>query len=89
MEGITESKKVIADAMDIAIVVAKLTKDGIQIGDALALFGDDKFKAAVAELAKSVGAVPKELGDLDLSEGLELGMIAVMKVPELLAALKK
>jgi len=87
--GIVESKKVLSDVMVIAIVIAELAKDGVQISDAVALWGNEKLKLAVAELAVSVSKVPAELGDITLVEGIELAMVAVQKVPELIAALKK
>jgi len=91
--GIKETKEVLAASNILAILIIKKLNDGLQLQDgveiAQALFSDGEVKSAVQAAADKINAVPAELKDLDINEGLELGMYQAMQVPHLIAALKK
>jgi hypothetical protein len=48
----------------------------------------DDTKKALVKAVENVTAVPAELADIDLAEGLELGKVQLTYLPKILAALK-
>jgi hypothetical protein len=87
--GTQELKLCVSDLMSVAIVLAGLLKDGVQVADIGALLASEPFKAAASDLFKNFSAATKEVGSLVLTDDLEIAMAAIQKVPELIAALKK
>lgn len=91
--GIIETKEVMIAANEIALVVVKHVKDGVQATDipgiVVELFNSDDFKQAIARAVENVTLVPKEVADISLTEVMDLAKEQLAYVPRLLAALKK
>jgi tellurite resistance protein len=88
--GIKETKEVIEGVVELSVVITEALRDGFQAGSDLpailtALTVNPKMQAAYDNV-KEVGA---EIKDISVEEGVELGVIALMAVPKILAALKK
>jgi hypothetical protein len=93
-EGIVQTKESVIGVLVLGALVAHELKNGFQFpGDLVALFAaiqaDEvkkaKLEAAVADIQK----VPAELGDLSVSEIVELVGAVVAELPALIEALKK
>jgi len=91
--GIKETKEVVIAANEIAVLIVKKLRDGVQVQDgvdvASALFMDGDIKNAVNAAAENIKDVPNEIKDLDIQEGIELGMCQISYVPKFIDALKK
>lgn len=87
--GVVETKEVLIALMAIGKAMAKASKDGLDLGDLVALVGNEEVKAALALAAVNVSKVPAEIKDIDLAEGLELVVAMVKEVPALLESFKK
>lgn len=76
MTDVKESKEALVALVILGKAVAELAKDGLDLGDALALgtkfVSDDKFRSAVLEGVKGLDKIGPELKDLAASEALEL-----------------
>lgn len=93
-QGIKELKEALIGAQDLAILIIKNLKDGLQLGkDVSAVVGElltnEELKASLTAAAEGVSKVPAELKDIDLNEVLELVMLEVMQVSKIMEALKK
>jgi hypothetical protein len=91
--GIKETKEVVVAVLGhVAPLLIKRFKDGVGFDDVSAIMAkwnsDEEFKAALQEAFDDVKKIPDEVSDLDLSEGLDLGMAAVMQVPKIVEAFK-
>lgn len=90
--GILETRDVLEAVNEIAIIIIKHAKDGVQISDigaiVLNIMNSDDTKKALVKAVENVTAVPAELADIDLSEGMELGKVQLGYLPKILAALK-
>jgi hypothetical protein len=49
----------------------------------------DAAKIALVKAVENILAVPKEISDIDLGEGLELGKVQLNYLPKILEALRK
>lgn len=87
--GVKESGEVINAIFDLGEAVIVAAKDGVQVTDVVALLADEKVKASFVAAFEGISKVPAEMGDITLSEGLELGMLALKRIPGLLAVMKK
>lgn len=91
--GIKESKELISGAFEITKVVAVELRDGFQVQDIIDAFiavkADPVREAKVLAALKDINLVKGELSDIDLGEGIELGLHAAKEVPALLEAFKK
>ena len=88
--GIKELKEVIVAANEIALIGAKLAKDGLSLSDAPALFTELMAKRSELQAAiEGIGQVAAEVKDVDLQEGIEIAMIQIAYLPKLAEALKK
>lgn len=91
-ENVKEVKEALVGINEVAILLIKNLKDGAQISDAAAiiaqLMADEALKAKLSAAVAGCSAIPAELGDLDLAEGLELGMVQLSYIPKILEALK-
>ncbi len=91
--GIKETKDVLIAANKLTILIIKKLKDGVQIQDGIeiaeSLFKDGEIKSAVGEAKDKIEQVPAEVKDIDLQEGLELGMYQASQLPLYLEAIKK
>lgn len=91
--GIKESKELLIGAMKLTTFIIKRQKDGWGMDDIEAAYekwvSDPAFKEAMIEMIKGGGEIPKEIKDLDMMEGIELGSLAfsfVKKVIEVIMA---
>lgn len=91
--GVTETKEVLVALNELALVVIKHVKDGVQVSDIPAiitdLMGSDAFKLALVSAVEGITKVPNEIKDVDFLEGMELAKTQLVYVPKLLEALKK
>jgi hypothetical protein len=91
--GIKETKEVLAALNKIVIKLAPVFIDGLQLSDVAAGFAalnnDPLAKAEIEAALADIKAVPSELKDINLSEGVELAMLQVQQLPALIAAFKK
>lgn len=90
-EGIKESKEAMVAMLEIAVVLADVFKDGVQIADAATIIAKIQEPAVMEKLSKGyegVEKIPAELGDISLGEGLELGAAALLQVKDLLDKLR-
>ena len=76
MTDVKETKQALVALVVLGKAVASLAKDGLDLGDAVALgsklVSDDKFRTALVEGVKGIDQVPAELKDIAASEALEL-----------------
>lgn len=91
--GVKESKEVLVAVVGhVAPLLIKHLKDGAQVGDVMAVIdawkNDEAFKKALEDAMDNIKAVPEEIKDLSASEGVELGVAALLQVPRILEALK-
>lgn len=91
--GIKETKEAFEGINVLALFLIKRLKDGVGIDDAVALFekikDDEEFKKVLSDAVGAIDQVPEELKDLELNEGIELGMLALQYVPKYIEAFKK
>jgi len=87
--GTKEIGEALNGALDLACLLIELIKDGIQPDDFVKLFAALKNDPRYVAAFSGIKEVPAEIGDLDISEILNLGMSVVSFVPKLLAVFKK
>jgi hypothetical protein len=91
--GIIETEDVLVAVNELSLVVIQHVKDGVQVSDIGAivfqLMNSDAAKVALVKAVENILAVPKEIGDIDLGEGLELGKVQLSYLPKILEALRK
>lgn len=91
--GVKETKEALIGFNELSLYLIGKFKDGVQLSDVTAIVADimagHEIKEHITKALENVKAVPAEIKDLDLSEGLELGMYQAMQVPKILDALKK
>jgi len=92
-KGIKETKEVLVAINSLSLLIVKKLKDGIQVQDGIeiaqALFSDGEIKSAIQFASDKISEVPAEIKDLDVNEGIELGMYQAMQIPKFIEALKK
>lgn len=75
-EGIVQTKESLVALLVLGKFVALRAKDGLDLGDAVALVEkfvlDAEFKGVLEAGVKGLDAIPAELGDVDLQEAVEL-----------------
>jgi predicted signal transduction protein with EAL and GGDEF domain len=91
---IKETKEALIGINEFSLLLAKNLKDGFQlVPDATALVTEllakPELKDALVEAAKGIQAVPAEIKDIDLGEGIELVRIQASYIPKFLEAIKK
>lgn len=91
--GVKETKELLVGVNELSIELIKHFKDGIQVADALAIVDDFKTNpdllAAIMAAKDNIQAVPAEVKDLSLAEGIELALAQAAYVPKLIAAAAK
>ena len=91
--GIKETKEVLVGVNELSVLICALAKDGLQVTDALSLFNaiqsNVELQNKLVAAFQGAGAVPEEVKDIDLNEGVELLLLQVSYVPKILEALKK
>lgn len=79
--GIKETQELALGAIAIGFHVTKLMKDGFQMADLGAfidkLKSDPTFAQKLEAAYKGVEQIPAELKDMNITEGLQLGMVIV------------
>ncbi len=89
--GIKETREAFVGGLEVGLFSVKRFKDGVQGEDFLAFYNafvnDPAFKAIVQSAYENYQAIPEEVSDLDLGEGLELGTVALSYVPKFVGAL--
>ena len=89
---IKETKEAFIGVNELSLFLIERLKDGVGIDDAIALFQalttDEEFKAKLGAAVEGISLVPGELKDLDVSEGMELAVIAISYVPKYVEAFK-
>lgn len=91
--GIKETKELVIGVNELAVELVKHLKDGVQVTDALAILDtlktNEDFKAKLAAAYENVQAVPAEVKDISLVEGMELVMAQAAYLPKIIEAAKK
>ncbi len=76
MTDVQQTKQALVAVIKLGKAVADLAKDGLDLGDAVALgsklVSDEKFRDLLVEGVKGVGEIPAEIKDIAASEALEL-----------------
>ena len=90
--GIKETKEVVVGVNELAIELVKHFKDGVQFTDALGLIEtlktNEDFKAKLVAAYENIQAVPAEVKDISLVEGMELVMVQAAYLPKIIEAAK-
>ena len=91
--GIAEVKDVLVAILDVAEVMAKCFKDGVQAQDATVVIAkimeSDDIKAALMKAYNEIDKVKAEVKTLSFSEMIELGIFTVPKIVSIVGAIKK
>lgn len=87
--GIKESKELLNGVMSMAVLMVKRFSDGFQVDDLSAILAAMAVDPEFREAIKGLKELPVEVKDIDLQEGLELGMLVLGRVPEIIAAAQK
>lgn len=90
--GIKETKEALVGVLEVAVLLTKALKDGIQISDVGviidALRHDEEFKAKMAAAVKDISLVKTEMADCSAVEAIELAVAGVAYVPKIIGAMK-
>ncbi len=88
--GIKETKEALVAVNEISLHIVSRIKQGI-VSDVLGLLSDlqndVEFKAKLQAGFDNVTAVPSEVADISVAEGLELVAVEIAYVPKFLSAL--
>lgn len=92
--GIKETQELLVGVNELSIELVGLLKDGFQPGTDVAQFVADlqtkpDFLAKLKAAGDNVSAIPDEVKDLSLAEGVQLIMVQAQYVPKILEAAKK
>lgn len=91
--GDKETKEAVVALNELALFLAVQLKDGFQGSDFSAIYEkilqDHTFKAKLLLAYENYAAIPDEVSDLDVGEGLELIKIQTEYLPLYLEAFKK
>lgn len=90
--GIKETKEVLEAGHAVTLEIVKLTKDGIQVTDAITLATDllmnPAFKEKIVAAIENIKQVPAEIKDLDVMEIVEITKYEFENIPKIIEALK-
>lgn len=93
MVDVNNVKEVLVALNMIGITLIKQLKDGFQvtdIGEVVAeIMGSAELKAALVAAVEGITAIPGEIADVSIPEGIELAVTQLEFLPKILAALKK
>jgi hypothetical protein len=91
MPDVKDVKELLIGVNEVALVLVKQLKDGLDLGDFEAVFakvtGDAEFRAKLEAAYEGVAKISDELADLDLNEVVDLVGTQVSYVPKYIAAL--
>lgn len=92
-QGIKESKELLKGVSALVQVIAPDLIDGLSLDDLMKIFAkyqaDAAKKAAIEAALKDIQAVPAEIKDLSLVEGVDLVVVLAQELPAILDAFKK
>lgn len=92
MSGIKETKEFVVGVNEVGVEICKVAKDGLQVSDAASLYiaiqSSPELQAKLVAAFQGAQAIPAEVKDLDLVEGVELVTVQVSYVPKYIDALK-
>lgn len=92
MATIKETKEAVDALLDLSLEIAKLSKDGVTLSDATLLFAkmqEEPLKSKLALAVENAKAIPSEVKDIQLSEAIELGLMAMPKIVKLAQEISK
>lgn len=88
--GIKETKEGLVGVNEISIFLITRFRDGVQFADFTAFWDkltkDEEFKKVLQDAYDKWQDIPKELRDLDLSEGLSLASLQIAFIPRIVEA---
>jgi hypothetical protein len=91
--GIKETTEVLDAAFEITAFLMVRLKDGVGLDDGLALYNkimnDPEFRDKVIAAWDNFAGVKDELVDLNIEEGLDIGIIALSGAKQIVKALKE
>lgn len=91
--GIKETKEALVAVLSLSAVMAEKLKDGAQLSDAVEVWAkfqsDEAFKSQLIIAWENAKAIPGECQDIDMSEALEILMVAIPGVKKILEGLAK
>ena len=91
--GVKETKEFIIGLNEVSLALVNRFKDGVQITDFLSLWDkvkdDPAFRDKLKAAYEGYKAIPVELADLDLAEGVEIVTAQAAYIPTIIEALKK
>jgi len=90
--SIKETKEMLAAVLDCVCILMKLLIDGAQLRDVAELWDliqiNGEFRTKLTDAYEGSRQIPAELRDLDLTESLVLAQMVLVKLPDILAAMK-
>jgi hypothetical protein len=87
--GVKETTEVLKAVDAFVILLGNKLKDGAQVQDVVDILQEVATNPLYAEAAKGAKEVIPELADIDVSEGIGLGMVLLWGLPKYIAAFKK
>ena len=91
--SIENTKQALEAVFDLMIIMIPKFHDGVQLRDfvelAAKINADEELQAKLLAAYNDIELVPKEVGDLQVSEIVELASLVIQKIPALLEALRK
>lgn len=91
--GVKETKEMIVGINEVGLVLMGGFKDGVQFSDFASFWStyqnDANFKLVLQAAWDNYQAIPAEIKDIDVGEGLELAAVQLEYVPKMLDILKK
>jgi len=92
-KGIQETTEVIIALNELSIAILEVLLDGLQIIDDVRtlyekVWGDPRVKQILTSAIEGIKAVPGEISDVDLSEGVQLAILQAGYLPKIIEAIK-
>jgi len=87
--GIEELSELIKGLFAFSGHVIDALKDGFDLTDLPVILSKLGYDPEVKEALEGLGKIGKEVKDIDLQEGMQLGMIVMSEIPDLLKRFKK
>ena len=93
VSSVKETKEALIALNEIGLFLATQFKDGFQSSDFAAMYEkiikDHEFKAKLLLAYENYSAIPGEMDDIDLGEGLELVKVQTEYIPMFIETFKK
>jgi hypothetical protein len=87
-----ETKEALVGVLAIAKIIVELSKDGIQVNDAITLFNklqDEEIKGKIDAAISDIKKVESEIKDCGLSESVDLIVHVLPEIKSLIEAIYK